>query len=50
MLADIKEQHSELFWGEGQQSSQGAGGRAWRKIINAKGGVAEKVLRTFDIK
>ena len=50
MLADIKEQHLELYGGEGQQSSHGAGGRAWTKIINAKGGVTEKVLRTFGIK
>ena len=29
--------------GEGQQSSHGAGGGAWTKITNAKGGVTEKV-------
>ena len=48
--SNIKEQHLELFWGEGQQSSHGAGGAAWTKITNAKGGVTEKVLRTFGIK
>ena len=48
--SNIKEQHLELFWGKGQQSSHGAGGGAWTKITNAKGGVTEKVLRTFGIK
>ena len=50
MLADIIEQHLELFGREGQQFSHGAGGGAWIKITNAKGGVTEKVLRTFGIK
>ena len=49
-VLDIEGPHPELFWGEGQQSSLGAGGGAWAKITNAKGGVTEKVLKTFGIK